>query len=57
MCNISQKVRMEGYNNGVIDNKRSMIIEMAKKNLPVEMIAEIAHLSIEETEAIIKSDK
>lgn len=55
MCNISQKVRMEGYNSGVIDNKREMVIEMAKKKLPVEMIAEIARLSIEETEAIIKS--
>ena len=56
MCNISTMYVNRGIEQGAIREKINMIIEMAKNNLPVSMISNIAHLSIEETEKIIKEN-
>ena len=56
MCNISTMYVNRGIEQGEIREKINMIIEMAKNNLPVSMISNIAHLSIEETEKIIKEN-
>jgi predicted transposase/invertase (TIGR01784 family) len=61
MCNVSSMYyndgRQEGRLEGALNEKKSVIIEMFKKKFPIEVIAEITHISVAETEEIINSNK
>ena len=52
MCNISSLY----INRGIEKGKINMIIEMYKNNIPIQTIANVAHLSVEETEKIINDN-
>ena len=52
MCNISSLY----INRGMFKEKMSVIMEMFKKGIPVQTIAEIVRLSVEETEKIIREN-
>ena len=41
---------------GIEKGKINMIIEMYKNNIPIQTIANVAHLSVEETEKIINDN-
>ncbi|MGN0605970.1 MAG: hypothetical protein ACI4JM_05565, partial [Oscillospiraceae bacterium] len=56
MCNISTMYVNRGIEQGLVEKTIQVIIEMARKNLPISMIADIVHLSVEETEKIIKEN-
>lgn len=64
MCNISslyinrgiEKGRAEGKAEGSQETSIKMILEMFKNNIPVQTIANVAHLSLEETEKIINEN-
>lgn len=45
-----------GIEKGARQNKISMIIEMVKNNIPIATIANVSHLSVEETEKIIREN-
>lgn len=52
MCNISTMY----IEKGILKEKINMIIEMAKKNFPISMIPDIAHISEDETNRIIEEN-
>ena len=60
MCNISllyiNRGRAEGIEIGEFREKVKMIAEMFRNSIPVPTIANIAHLSVEETEKIIREN-
>ena len=60
MCNISSlyinRGIERGMEKGALKEKMSVILEMFKKDIPVQTIADVAHLSIEETEKIISDN-
>ncbi len=64
MCNISslylkrgeERGEARGIKKGSLQNKISMIIEMDKNNIPIATIAKVSHLSVEETEKIIREN-
>ena len=56
MCNISSLYLNRGITKGSLETAITMITEMFRNNIPVPTIANIAHLSIEETEKIIREN-
>ncbi|MGN0692829.1 MAG: hypothetical protein ACI4K7_10815 [Oscillospiraceae bacterium] len=64
MCNISllyinrgiERGMVKGIEKGVLKEKMSVILEMFKKDIPVQTIADVVHLSVEETEKIINDN-
>ncbi|MCI7349419.1 MAG: hypothetical protein MSH60_01540 [Ruminococcus sp.] len=60
MCNISSlyinRSSAEGIEIGEFREKVKMIAEMFRNSIPVPTIANIAHLSVEETEKIIREN-
>ncbi|MGN0692830.1 MAG: hypothetical protein ACI4K7_10820 [Oscillospiraceae bacterium] len=56
MCNISSLYINRGIEKGALKEKMSVILEMFKKDIPVQTIADVVHLSVEETEKIINDN-
>lgn len=56
MCNISSLYINRGRAEGSLETAIKMIIEMFRNNIPVPTIANIAHISVEETEKIIREN-
>ena len=56
MCNISTMYVNRGINKGALEKSIKMILSLFKQNVPVEIIANAADLSVEETEKIIKEN-
>ena len=54
MCNLSQGIREDGITIGEERGKAEIIINMYKKGIPLEEIADIAEKSVEEVTAIIE---
>lgn len=54
MCNLSQGIREDGIAIGEARGKAEIIINMYKKGIPLEEIADIAEKSVEEVTAIIQ---
>ena len=47
----------EGYEKGIKEKAKEIVINMNKKNIDIETISEIVNLSKEEIEKIIKENK
>ncbi len=47
----------EGIQQGILKNKREIVIELNKKNMDLEMIAEVTKLSLDEVKKIIEESK
>lgn len=60
MCNISllyfNRGFEKGYKEGVCKARLQIMIEMFKNNIPIQSIADVVHLSVEETEKIISDN-
>ena len=60
MCNIStmyiDQGRKQGLVQGAMNEKISTILELAKMNLPVDMIAKATHITTSEVTKIIKEN-
>ena len=64
MCNISSLYINRGIERGIekgraegsLEATIKMIKEMFKNNIPIQTIANVAHLSVEETEKIINDN-
>ena len=56
MCNISTMYVERGINKGALEKSIKMILSLFKQNVPVEIIANAADLSVEETKKIIEEN-
>ena len=54
MCNLSQGILEKGEVIGEAKTKSKLIINMYKKGLPIEQIADIAEMQIAEITTVIK---
>ena len=52
--NIRAAALAEGMNLGVMQNKTQTVLKMFRRNMPVEDIADISELSVEEVDDILK---
>ncbi len=49
-----ESIRAEGRNEGIWENKTQTVLKMFRRNMPVEDIADISELSVEEVNDILK---
>jgi hypothetical protein len=57
MCNVSSMYYNDGMEKGALNEKKSVIAELFKQKIPVDIIAKAVKLSVPETEEIINSNK